>query len=115
MSLRKLKKGDTVILKAFTGMKVGVFSIQKATERTITIFTKKGKKLIFDRATGVQINTEDGKERYACTIIENDGTYVRVPRKRKSKKEPVIPLDYESEEFEDIESIDDYYYYNDIF
>ena len=87
MSLKKLNKGDTVILKAFTGMKVGVFTIEKATDKTITIVTRRGKKLIFDRATGTQINTEEGKERYAGTIMENDGSFVRPSRKKKSKKD----------------------------
>lgn len=85
MSLKKVAKGDTVILKGFTGIKLGVFEVEKATEKNITISKQNGDKLIFSRATGKQLNVEEGKEKWASSIMEDDGSYVRPQRKKKTK------------------------------
>ena len=37
MSLKNVKKGDSVIVKGFTGIKLGVFTVAKATEKNITV------------------------------------------------------------------------------
>lgn len=123
MSLKNVKKGDNVILKGFTGIKLGVFPVEKATDKSITIIKKDGSKMIFDKKTGKQQNVEEGKEKYANSIMEDDGSYVapnRAGAKKKSKKtedekpakkskkkaEPVEEPEEEEDE-DDIEDDDD--------
>lgn len=81
-----VKKGDKVILKGFTGIKLGVFTIDNCTKKTITIVKKNGDEMIFDRKTGKQVNVVEGKEKYANSIMEDDGSYVAPSRKKKEKK-----------------------------
>lgn len=85
MTLNELKKGDSVILKGFTGIKLGVFTITDASKKTLTVTKANGDELVFDRKSGKQINTEEGKERYANSIMVNDGSYVK-PNTSKKKK-----------------------------
>lgn len=82
----ELKKGEKVILKGFTGIKLGVFEVTAATKKTITICKKNGDEMVFDKKTGKQINVEEGKERYANSIMEDDGSYVAPSTKSASKK-----------------------------
>lgn len=51
---------DEVIMRAFTGMVIGVFKIEKETKTTITVKTAKGK-LKFDKTTGIQIDSNNKK------------------------------------------------------
>ena len=95
------KKGDTVILCGFTGIKLGVFEVTAATK-------KNGDEMIFDRKTGKQINVEEGKEKNANRIIEDDGSYVAPTRsgaKKKSAKKPAKkqpePVEEDEDEDED--------------
>lgn len=80
------KKGEKVILKGFTGIKLGVFEIVSTTKKTVTINKKNGDELIFDRATGRQVNIEEGKEKYANSIMEDDGSFVAPSTRGASKK-----------------------------
>ena len=82
----ELKKGEKVILKGFTGIKLGVFEVTAVTKKTITINKKNGDEMVFDKKTGKQINVEEGKERYANSIMEDDGSYVAPSTKSASKK-----------------------------
>ena len=82
----ELKKGEKVILKGFTGIKLGVFEVVAATKKTITICKKNGDEMVFDKKTGKQINVEEGKERYANSIMEDDGSYVAPSTRNASKK-----------------------------
>lgn len=82
----ELKKGEKVILKGFTGIKLGVFEVASVTKKTITINKKNGDEMVFDKKTGKQINVEEGKERYANSIVEDDGSYVAPSTKSASKK-----------------------------
>lgn len=113
MSLKDVKKGDNVILCGFTGIKLGVFEVTKASEKSISITKKDGSTLTFSRKTGKQTNVEEGKERYANSIMEDDGSYTPPRRKKKAEKkatkkksskkaEPV-----EDEEPEDEEELED--------
>lgn len=98
------KKGDTVILCGFTGIKLGVFEVTAATKKTLTITKKNGDEMIFDRKTGKQINVEEGKEKYANRIIEDDGSYVAPTRsgaKKKATKKPAKKQPEPVEEDED--------------
>lgn len=81
-----LKKGDQVILKGFTGVKLGVFPVDSVTKKTITVLKRNGDEMIFDRKTGKQVNVAEGKERYANSIIEDDGSYVAPSTKGAAKK-----------------------------
>lgn len=84
-----IKKGDKVILKGFTGIKLGVFEVVSATKKTVTITKKTGDEMVFDKATGKQINVEEGKEKYANSIMEDDGSYVAPATRGASKKKAV--------------------------
>lgn len=125
MSLKDVKKGDSVILKGFTGIKLGVFEVAKATEKTITLEKKDGTLMIFSRKSGKQTNVEEGKERYANSIMEDDGSYVPPQRKKKAaddeepkakkkttkkakkKEEPEEELEDDDEFEDDFEDIDE--------
>jgi hypothetical protein len=86
MSLKNIKAGDSVIVKGFTGIKLGVFKVDKATDKNITVVKKNGDKMIFSKKDGIQVNIEEGRERYANSIIEDDGSYV-APQHKKAKPE----------------------------
>lgn len=106
----ELKKGDKVILKGFTGIKLGVFEIAAATKKTVTIIKKNGDEMIFDRKTGRQVNVEEGKEKYANSIIEDDGSFVApatrgASRKKAAKK--VVKAEEAEEADEDEEDEED--------
>ena len=111
MSLKNIKKGDSVIVKGFTGIKLGVFTVAKATEKNITVEKKDGSLMIFSKKDGKQTNVEEGKERYANSVMEDDGSYVQPHRGKKTKKEDQKPAkkskkqaepdDVDEEEFED--------------
>lgn len=51
---------DEVLVKAFTGMVIGVFKVYKKTSKSITVKTAKGE-LKFDAQTGLQINANNAK------------------------------------------------------
>jgi len=110
MSLKNIKKGDTVIVKGFTGIKLGVFDVAKATEKNITVEKKDGSLMIFSKKSGKQTNVEEGKEKYANSVMENDGSYVAPKRgKKKAKKTVEKPKKKEEpEEIEDLEEDDDF-------
>ena len=112
MSIQNAKKGDSVILCGFTGIKLGVFTITSATKKTVTLTKANGDELVFDRKTCKQINVEEGKEKYANKIIEDDGSYVapsrsggkKTSKKATSKKQPApAAADDEDEDEEEDE------------
>lgn len=85
----EVKKGETVIVKGFTGIKLGVFEVAAADKKTVTVMKKNGDEMVFDRKTGKQINVAEGKEKYANSIMEDDGSYVAPSTKKVSKKKSV--------------------------
>lgn len=103
----EIKKGDKVILKGFTGIKLGVFEVVAATKKTVTINKRNGDEMVFDKATGKQINVEEGKEKYANSIMEDDGSYVapatRGASKKKAAKKPAKKAKVEEPEEEEDE------------
>lgn len=105
------KKGDTVILCGFTGIKLGVFKVTSATKKTVTITKRNGDELIFDRKTGKQTNVEEGKEKYANSIMEDDGSYVapstKGAAKKKAAKKPAKPAPVEDDEDDEDEADED--------
>lgn len=103
------KKGDSVIVKGFTGIKLGVFEVTNATKKTVSVTKKNGEEMIFDRKTGKQVNVVEGKEKYANSIIEDDGSYVAPTRtgsknkkstKKATKQAAPVEEDEEDEEEE---------------
>lgn len=52
---------QVVEVKAFTGMIIGWFKVHTESKETITVLTKKGKFLDFDKATDAQINAKNPK------------------------------------------------------
>ena len=114
-TVSKIKKGNKVIMVAFTGMKLGVFEVVAADKETITVGTNKGER-VFDRKTGKQIEPEPKAPRFASSIIPDDGSYVapvpgrkkkaETPKKATKKKKPE-PEEIEEEEIEEDEEFDD--------
>lgn len=108
------KKGDKVIVKGFTGIKLGVFEVASVTKKTITVNKKNGDEMIFDRKTGRQINVEEGKERYANSVMEDDGSFVapstrgasrKAAAKKASKAKKAEPVEEVEEDEEDEEPV----------
>lgn len=106
----ELKKGDKCIVKGFTGIKLGVFEVAAASKKTITVMKRNGDELIFDKKTCRQVNVEEGKEKYANTIMEDDGSYTAPNRgtrksadKKTSKKAKPEPAPVEEDEDEEEE------------
>lgn len=60
INLRKDEGEKTVNVRAFTGMLIGTFKVEKETKTTITVKTVKGK-LKFDKETGIQVNSSNKK------------------------------------------------------
>lgn len=115
-----VKKGDKVIVKGFTGIKLCVSEVAEATKKTITVLKKDGSEMVFDRKTCKQINVEEGKEKYANSVMEDDGSYVapstkKVVKKKgkkvakpvtkKAKPEPEDDEDEDDEEEEEVKPV----------
>lgn len=60
INLRKDEGERLVNVRAFTGMLIGTFKVEKETKTTITVKTSKGK-LKFDKETGVQLDAANPK------------------------------------------------------
>lgn len=104
----EVKKGEKVIVKGFTGIKLGVFEVEKADKKTVTVLKKNGDEMVFDRKTGKQVNVAEGKEKYANSIMEDDGSYVAPSTKKVSKKKAAKPVTKKAKpEPEDDEDEDD--------
>lgn len=109
------KKGDKVIVKGFTGIKLGVFEVASATKKTITVNKKNGDEMIFDRKTGRQVNVEEGKEKYANSVMEDDGSFVapstrgasRKAAAKKAAKAKPAPVDDDDDDEEEDEDEDE--------
>lgn len=106
------KKGDKVIVKGFTGIKLGVFEVASATKKTITVNKKNGDEMIFDRKTGRQVNVEEGKEKYANSVMEDDGSFVApstrgASKKAAAKKAAKKPAPVEEDEDEEVDEDED--------
>ena len=52
---------DEVVMRAFTGMLIGVFKIVKRTKTYIAVETSKGQPLKFDKKTGIQMDAKNPK------------------------------------------------------
>lgn len=52
---------DEVVMRAFTGMLIGVFKIVKKTKTYISVETARGQSLKFDKKTGIQMDAKNPK------------------------------------------------------
>lgn len=52
---------DEVVMRAFTGMLIGVFKVVKKTKTYIAVETAKGQPLKFDKKTGIQMDAKNPK------------------------------------------------------
>ena len=50
---------DEVVMRAFTGMLIGVFKITKQTKNQIVVKTAAGKEMKFDKKTGIEVNCKN--------------------------------------------------------
>lgn len=89
MSLKNVRKGDKVILVGFTGMKLGIFEVAKASAKSIMIKKRNGDVMIFSKKTGKQTNMDEDKKNYLNSVMVDDGSYVPPKRgkRKKAKKE----------------------------
>lgn len=101
------KKGEKVIVKGFTGIKLGVFEVSGVTKKTISVTKRNGDEMIFDRKTGRQTNVEEGKEKYANIAMDDDGSYVAPVRGKKPAKKTNSKSNLEPEEEEDDDDEDE--------
>lgn len=94
MSLKNVKKGDKVILVGFTGMKLGIFEVAKASAKSIMIKKRNGDAMIFSKKTGKQTNMDEDKKNYLNSVMIDDGSYVPPKRgkRKKAKKEDETKL-----------------------
>lgn len=95
-TMLELKKGAKVILKGFTGIKLGLFTVDEVSKKTVTIHKANGDEMIFDRKTAKQLNVEEGKEKYASSIMEDDGSYVPASTAGAKKKKAAKAADKKS-------------------
>lgn len=84
MSLANIKKGDTVVLFGFTGIRLANVVVESATKTELKVEKKDGKILIFDRKTGIQKNVDEGKEKYANKIVSEEDA--PAPKAKKAEK-----------------------------
>lgn len=115
MSLENIKKGDTVVIKGFTGIRLTEAVITAADKKTLTLEKKDGSEMVFSRKSGIQTNVEEGKEKYAnkiVTLAESPAPKTagkkdpgKAPAKSKDKVKVVEPE--EDDEDEDEEEEDD--------
>ena len=97
------KKGQTVVLIGFTGIRLSEVIASGATKTVITVTKKDGSDMLFDRKTGMQTNCVEGKEKYANKIMSIEDApeaKAKAPKKAKGKKAPKVEAIPE-DEFED--------------
>ena len=85
-TLAKVKKGETVMLCVFTGMKIGPKEVTTCDKSTITIHHKKKGDMTFSRKTGKLIKPLPENPKFSSFIVEDDGTFVRPTRKGSKNK-----------------------------
>lgn len=88
-TLAAAKKGETVMLCVFSGMKIGPKVVTAATKSTLTIHHNSKGDMTFDRKTGKLIKPLPDNPKFASYIMDDDGTFVKPTRKGcKNKTKP---------------------------
>lgn len=85
-TLAKVKKGETVMLCVFTGMKIGPKEVTACDKSTITIHHNGKGDMTFERNTGKLIKPLPKNPKFSSFILEDDGTFVRPTRKGSKNK-----------------------------
>lgn len=118
MSISAIKKGETVVMLGFTGMRLGDFKVSAADKTSITITKVDGKEMVFSRKTGKQTNVAEGKEKYANSIVHPDDAPKEKPKKKPAKddkkkaaaapsKKKSAPVEEDDEEEDDEDEEDE--------
>lgn len=102
----KHKKGETVVLLTFTGMRIGEFEVVAADKATLTIHTSKGEQS-FDRKTGLQLDMPEGKEKYAGKVVDPADAPAPKPKKAPTPKAKPVKEKVSKKEEEEIFEEDD--------
>lgn len=112
--MKEFKKGDTVVMYTFTGMRLGEFPVKNVDKKGIISVEKKdGSVLTFSGKDGTQTGVAEGKEKYANRIgaVEDDkkakAPAKKAEPKKAEKKAPAKPAKVEEPEDDDYED-DDY-------
>lgn len=82
--MAKVKKGQTMIMVGFTGIKLTRVEVAEVTDKGIVVVKRNGEKVIFDKKTLVQTNAKS--EKYANRLIEDDPDWE--PALNKARKAP---------------------------
>lgn len=111
--MAKVKKGQTMIMVGFTGIKLTRVEIADVTDKGIIVIKKDGTKLVFDKKTLVQTNAKN--EKYANRLIEDDPDWEpalnkarKAPKKsKKEDKKGVKPAEVDEDDEEEDEDEDE--------
>ena len=111
--MAKVKKGQTMIMVGFTGIKLTRVEIADVTDKGIIVIKKDGTKLVFDKKTLVQTNAKN--EKYANRLIEDDPDWEpalnkarKAPKKsKKEDKKGVKPVEVDEDDEEEDEDEDE--------
>lgn len=111
--MAKVKKGQTMIMVGFTGIKLTRVEVVDVTDKGIIVIKKDGTKLVFDKKTLVQTNAKN--EKYANRLIEDDPDWEpalnkarKTPRKsKKEDKKGVKPVEVDEDDEEEDEDEDE--------
>lgn len=85
-NLKNIKKGDKVILRMFTGAFVEAKEVEMADAKRVGFTNKKGIKMVFDKATGKQVQPEPKSEKFANYIEEYDADVEKAEIEKKASK-----------------------------
>lgn len=108
--MAKVKKGQTMIMVGFTGIKLTRVEVAEVTDKGIVVVKRNGEKVIFDKKTLVQTNAKS--EKYANRLIEDDPDWEpalnkarKAPKKasKKATKKAAAPVEDDEEDEEDEE------------
>lgn len=85
-TLKTLKKGDSFGVLGFTGMPLGNLVVSAVSKTQFKAVKKNGSEIIFDRATGLQVDCAN--EKYANKAVD-EYEYTRPEPKKKAAPAPV--------------------------
>lgn len=85
-NLKGIKKGDKVILRMFTGAFVEAKEVEMADSKRVGFTNKKGIKMVFDKATGKQVQPEPKSEKFANYIEAYDAEVEKAEIEKKANK-----------------------------
>ena len=110
--MKEIKKGDTVVMYTFTGMRLGEFPVKNVDKKgVISVEKKDGSVLTFSGKDGTQTGVAEGKEKYANRIgaVEDDKKAKKPAAKAPAKPaaKPAKPAKVEEPEDDEDEDEDE--------